>query len=98
MEGYLPFSLDLNPMPPLFLFKFRLVWLVTADIKKAMCCIIASYDGSELAPFVGESVSATIMVDLALTSDLLLPSVSVSAFLKAITNWLYWGLGLLYKQ
>ena len=43
-------------------------------------------NGSELAPFTYESVSVPITVDLALTLGTLPPNVSVSAFLKTITN------------
>ena len=50
---------------------------------------MASYEGSELAFVSAKSVFAPTIADFALTSDTLLLSVSVSAFLEAITNWLY---------
>ena len=58
---------------------------------------MASYDGSELAFVPDESVYALTTADLDLTSQKLLPSVSVSVFPEAITNWLYWESGLSHK-
>ena len=86
MDGYLPFPLGSKPVHPPFLFTLGLFWLVTADIRYAICCVIALYNGSELVPFTCESVSVPTTVALALISDTLLPSVSVLALLKSITN------------
>ena len=86
MDGYLPFPLGLNPVHPPFLFMLGLFWLVTGDIRYAICCVITSYNGSEIAPFTCESVSVPTTAALAFISDTLLPSVSVLAFLEAITN------------
>ena len=64
--GYFPFPLGLNPVHPPFLFLLGLFWLVTADIRYTICCVITSYNGSELAPFTCESVSVPTTVTLAL--------------------------------
>ena len=49
---------------------------------------MASYDGSELAFVSAKSISTPTTMDLALTLDTLLLSVSVSAFLEAITDYI----------
>ena len=56
-------------------------------MRYAICCVIASYGGSELLAL--GCVPSSTTADLAQTSETPLPGVSVSAFLAAITNLLY---------
>ena len=73
----------LAPFCPLLL----LLWFVIGYMRYAVCCMIASYGGSELLAFGCVPISTT--ADFALTSETPPPSVSVLAFLAAITSLLY---------
>ena len=58
---------------------------------------MALEDSLELAFASAKYVLVPTIAELDLPLNTLLQSVSISAFLEAITNWLYWESGLSYR-